>query len=137
MFAGYALLMFFATVLAVGYYIFLFVIKCAKKLYHKLFPEKVVVPKRVYKLMHYFDTVGVFDTYQEAFEKGCSLIFKDMQGIFSDRLNYFTSKEKWESTGYSIEFNSLFPDYFYVSFDRISCGNYEKMRPAELMGEVH
>ncbi len=110
MFAGYALLMFFATVLAVGYYIFLLVIKCAKKLYHKLFPEKVVLPpppvfivRRVYP-----EYEECFNSFNAAFDRAAELFITD-----ASRINHVAIEKDGNYEG-SIKFSENEKDVIYL-----------------------
>lgn len=81
--AGYALLMFFATILAIGYGIFKLSINGIKKLYRKLHPEKVVLPPPpVYTVERLTPKYKEnFNSLKAAFNKAAELYINDARKI--------------------------------------------------------
>lgn len=90
---------FIATILVIGYLLFIPVADLIVKVFRKLFIKEkpVYVPPTVYKVDSLMQNyTGYFRSFEEAFEKGCELYIKRALE-FPDRANDFIAIEKNDS----------------------------------------
>ena len=138
-----------AGVFIVGYLIFEKLVDFVRWVFRKLFPNfHIIKPKPVYvepityTLLHYYnDVIGTFDSFEKAFEKGCSIILDEIKHDFTlpieTKLTAFTSECETASCTYRIKTsNKTFSDDFHIYYNKITCAGYEKMRPNNLVARI-